>query len=108
MVAFKEELEEYCKTDPVYLGLLQDMFDEYEELVKNYPYNVPVPISFTEDERKDHIWLGEIKVIEKWLEKNIDTEYIAFPDACGVRKDEWSHVFFKDKDDAFMFKMVWG
>jgi len=108
MVASKEEMEEYCKTYSVYLRLLQDMFDDYEAKVKDYPYNVFVPLTITDNERKDYIWLNEIKVIEEWLEENISSEYIAFPDACGVRKDESSHVFFKDEHDALMFKMVWG
>lgn len=81
---------------------------EFSILVDGYPYIILVPLTITEDER-DIRFVKEIEIIEGWLEENIANEYIPFPNsAVGRYKEMWQYVYFKNRDDAIRFKLVWG
>jgi len=105
MIEQQERLVELSKR---FEELIKQGEEEFAKLVEGYPYEISVPLTVMEDDR-DKTFVKEIEVITKWIEENITTEYVAFPNsAMGKYKAMWKYVYFKDKDDATRFKLVWG
>lgn len=88
--------------------LIKQGEEEFAVMIMDYPYEISVPLTVNKDER-DLTFIYEIEVIEIWLCEHITNEYIAFPNsAMGKYKAMWKYCYFKDKDDATRFKLVWG
>lgn len=73
---------------------------DFEQEIKDHPYGMEVPNlgkGTDDDERKD------------WLAAHLDpSDYILMPkNAMGKYKDHWNWIYFREKDQAMLFKLTW-
>jgi hypothetical protein len=47
--------------------------------------------------------------VDEWLRNHVgEDEYLAFPNnAMGKYKDRWNWIYFKNIQDAMLFKLTW-
>lgn len=78
---------------------------DFEQEVETYPYGLPVEGLGTSDFASQRE--ADIK---EWLDSRIPaSDYLFMPtNASGKYKDHWNWIYFKKKEQAALFKLVWG
>lgn len=96
------------RSSALFTKILQQAEQEFKQEIDQYPYAVTHDLY-----REDGQWTDEIQefveVREAWLKANVlPGDYFAFPtSASGTYKSYWQKVFFKNKANAVLYKLMW-
>lgn len=78
---------------------------DFEQEILPYPYGLEI-----KDLGKQEFADLKETQIKEWIEARFQpSDYLIMPqNASGKYKDHWNWIYFKKKEQAALFKLVWG